>query len=278
VAAKRVDCADPSYFTDPANGFHTLVDYGGSLIGFRSFGPDGQVPGGRYDDSALDTGGGLRPDLTGLRRGLGREAIATGLAFGRAIYRPGAFRVTIAAFNTRARRVVESLGFEPTATFNATTEGTEYVVCVLRFRQPSRNSRRFPTGSLVWKRRRPGISAGSAQRTSWPAAAMAADIASTSATNAGWALRAADAGDLEPAAVLGREQRGFGQLGPAEHAGVERAHAIFGTRRAGDLHVVKHGTPSLSWNTGQAYCLAQGGVSRAGDRYARLRTADRTHR
>lgn len=124
--------ADPAYFTDPANGFHALVDDAGSLLGFRSFGPDGRVPGGTYDDSALDTGGGLRPDLTGLGRGLGRQAIATGLAYGRETFHPAAFRVTVAAFNTRARRVVESLGFEHTSSFTATTDGTEFNILVLR--------------------------------------------------------------------------------------------------------------------------------------------------
>jgi len=47
---------------------------------------DGQVPGGMYDDSALDTGGGLRPDLTS--QGKGREAIQTGLDFGRQQFAP----------------------------------------------------------------------------------------------------------------------------------------------------------------------------------------------
>ena len=67
----------------------------GGLAAFRSFGPDGQVPGGTYDDSALDTGGGLQPDLVG--QGLGHEAVAAGLAWGRARYAPAAFRVTVAA-------------------------------------------------------------------------------------------------------------------------------------------------------------------------------------
>ena len=61
--------AGPAYFLDPASGFRALVDDEGALIGYRSFGPDGRVPGGAYDDSALDTGGGLRPELTGLGRG-----------------------------------------------------------------------------------------------------------------------------------------------------------------------------------------------------------------
>ena len=124
--------ADPDYFADPANGFHAVVDDAGTLLGFRSFGPDGQVPGGDYDASALDTGGGLRPDLTGRGGGLGRRAIAAGLAYGRERFQPAAFRVTVATFNTRARHVVESLGFEHAATFNATTDGTEYDILVMR--------------------------------------------------------------------------------------------------------------------------------------------------
>ena len=123
--------ADPAYFADPANGFYALVDDEGGLLGFRSFGPDGRVPGGSYDDSAIDTGGGLRPDLTGHGKGLGREAISIGLAYGREHLHPKAFRVTVAAFNTRARRVVESLGFEYSASFDATTNGTEYHVFIL---------------------------------------------------------------------------------------------------------------------------------------------------
>src|SRR3984957_21133539 len=73
---------DLGYYLDPATGFFAVLA-DGEFIGFRSFGPDGQVPGGTYDDSALDTGGGLRPELIGLGRGLGRQAIATGLGHGR---------------------------------------------------------------------------------------------------------------------------------------------------------------------------------------------------
>ncbi|HEX4787845.1 MAG TPA: GNAT family N-acetyltransferase [Actinospica sp.] len=121
--------ADPAYFTDPANGFHALVDDAGALIGYRSFGPDGRVPGGEYDEAALDTGGGLRPDLTG--RGLGRRAIETGLAYGRATFHPVAFRVTVASSNARARKVVESLGFTCRSSFDATTDGSRYDILLL---------------------------------------------------------------------------------------------------------------------------------------------------
>jgi RimJ/RimL family protein N-acetyltransferase len=112
--------ADPGHLAGADSGFYALLDRE-ELIGFRSFGPDGQVPGGPYDESALDTGGGLRPDLTG--RGLGRRAISTGLAFGIASFSPTALRMTVAAFNVRAHRVVESLGFARVADFEATATG-----------------------------------------------------------------------------------------------------------------------------------------------------------
>jgi len=112
--------ADPAFIASAASGFYALVD-GDELIGFRSFGDDGQVPGGAYDSSALDTGGGLRPDLTG--KGLGRQAVGTGLAFGRRQFAPPAFRVTVASFNERALRVVRSVGFRAVGSFLALADG-----------------------------------------------------------------------------------------------------------------------------------------------------------
>jgi ribosomal-protein-alanine N-acetyltransferase len=119
--------ADPVFIADPASGFYALLD-AGTLIGFRSFGADGQVPGGGYDASALDTGGSLRPELTG--QGLGREAVTTGLDFGRREFAPEAFRVTIAAFNARAQRVVTSLGFRHIGSFHASAYGRSYDILV----------------------------------------------------------------------------------------------------------------------------------------------------
>jgi [ribosomal protein S18]-alanine N-acetyltransferase len=125
--------SDAAFLTSPEAGFFALTD-AGELIGFRSFGPDGRVPGGSYDSSALDTGGGLRPDLTG--RGLGREAIGTGLAFGRERFAPAAFRVTVASFNLRALRVVGALGFRRTGSFEATSNGRSYEILIRREAPP----------------------------------------------------------------------------------------------------------------------------------------------
>jgi [ribosomal protein S18]-alanine N-acetyltransferase len=119
-----------SDFSDPANGFVALVDRSGPVVGYRSFGPDGRVPGGPYDDSALDTGGGLRPDLTG--RGLGRSAIQIGLDYGWATFEATTLRTTVWAGNERALRVVRSLGFEDADRFVATSSGDDYVILTLR--------------------------------------------------------------------------------------------------------------------------------------------------
>lgn len=119
--------ADPDDLLQPELSFFALVR-NGALIGFRSFGSDGRVPGWAYDEAALDTGGGLRPELTG--RGLGKQAVATGLAFGRARWAPAAFRITVAAFNVRALRTASALGFKPFSSFSAATDGRTFDVLV----------------------------------------------------------------------------------------------------------------------------------------------------
>ena len=119
--------ADPDELLDPALDFHAVLA-GDRLVGFRSYGPDGQVPGWAYDDAALDTGGGLRPSLTG--QGLGRAVIQAGLEHGRAAYAPPAFRVTVASFNTRALRTVQSLGFVRVGSFAALRDGRPFDVLV----------------------------------------------------------------------------------------------------------------------------------------------------
>lgn len=119
--------ADPARLVQPESGLHALLA-GDQLIGFRSYGSDGQVPGWDYDDQALDTGGALRPQLVG--QGLGRHAISAGLAFGRAQFAPQAFRVTVATFNARALRTVEALGFQRIGRFNAASDGRSFEVLI----------------------------------------------------------------------------------------------------------------------------------------------------
>ena len=125
--------ADLAGLLDPANGYYSAHDAQGALVAFRCFGPDAQVPGGDYRAGALDTGGGLRPDLTG--RGLGGAVLDAGLAFGRATFRPPAFRVTVAAFNARALRTCTRAGFVPVQTFQSPANGREFIV-LLRPEEP----------------------------------------------------------------------------------------------------------------------------------------------
>ncbi|WP_262852787.1 GNAT family N-acetyltransferase [Mumia quercus] len=116
---------DPRHFTDLSHGFWALVD-GERLIGYRCYGPTARVHGYDYDDDALDIAGGLRPELTG--QGLGHSAIATGLAFGVEHFAPTTFRVTVAEFNVRALKVVDSLGFAAVDKFESSADDRTYVV------------------------------------------------------------------------------------------------------------------------------------------------------
>ncbi len=113
----------------PEYRYHTVWDSAGELIAFRCFGADARVPGGDYSADALDMGGGLRPDLTG--RGLGISIIEAALEFARRNFAPRAFRVTVAAFNERALRVCEKVGYRPVDSFHHPRSGERFIILVL---------------------------------------------------------------------------------------------------------------------------------------------------
>ena len=119
---------DITHFIDPANAYFAITDEHGTLIAYRCFGADAQVPGGDYRADALDTGGGMRQDLTG--RGLGLLVMEAGLDFGQDLFAPPAFRVTVAAWNERALRVCEKAGFQPAQHFAHARDGRPFVVLV----------------------------------------------------------------------------------------------------------------------------------------------------
>lgn len=116
-----------AFFTDATNGYYAIWQ-GDELIGHCCFGYDAQVPGGDYSTPALDMGVGMRPDLTGKR--LGSTHLQAVLAFALATYPHDTLRATIAAFNVRAQKAAMSIGFQPIATFSATTNGETFVVLV----------------------------------------------------------------------------------------------------------------------------------------------------
>ena len=123
----RYSSGDPGSLLRPAS--LALLDGDGELAAFRTFGADGQVPGFPYDGSAVDTGGGLRPDLVG--RGLGLAVLLRGIEEGRRLLGDVAFRVTIWGGNAAALRTVARAGFEEAARFDAPS-GDRFVVLVQR--------------------------------------------------------------------------------------------------------------------------------------------------
>lgn len=117
---------DVEHLLRPELHYFAVLDETGELIGFRCFGPDARVPGGDYGDDALDLGGGLRPDRTG--RGLGRHVIAGAMNYAIRTFSPRQFRTTIAAFNGRALKVCESLGYRAVREFVRPADGTAFVI------------------------------------------------------------------------------------------------------------------------------------------------------
>lgn len=101
--------ADVVYLLNPNYFFHSIHDETGEVVGFCSFGYDAQVPGGDYNQEALDIGLGIRPNLTG--QGNGRFFAQAVLQFAHTTFEPMLYRVTIAEFNTRAQKVWQGVGF-----------------------------------------------------------------------------------------------------------------------------------------------------------------------
>jgi RimJ/RimL family protein N-acetyltransferase len=108
----------------PANAYYVASGDDGDIVGFSCFGPDARVPGGDYDDTAVDVGIGLRPDLTG--QGLGLSFLESVLGLAEQEHGATRFRATIAAFNARSLLVAERAGFVPTSAFT-TASGVDFV-------------------------------------------------------------------------------------------------------------------------------------------------------
>ena len=122
------------YALDPQYNYFAMRVENGELVGFCSFGEDGQVPGGDYSADALDIGMGIHPEYTG--RGLGGDFVSAVLDFARERFRPTAFRVTIAAFNQRAQQVWEKNGFKPVQSFTHQISKRDFIVMTRDANQP----------------------------------------------------------------------------------------------------------------------------------------------
>ena len=118
-----------AYLLHPENRCFAIKHVDTRLIGFVSLGQDARVPGGDYSLNALDLGIGIRPDLTG--RGQGKQFLEVVVEFARAQNPPPEhLRVTVAAFNERAQRLVRGAGFVEVQRFNHPGHGAEFIVFI----------------------------------------------------------------------------------------------------------------------------------------------------
>jgi ribosomal-protein-alanine N-acetyltransferase len=132
-------------FLDPAYEYYKISDENGDVLAYFNFGVDARVGGGDYSEEALDIGLGLRPDLTG--QGYGAIFMAAVLQFadrGQAAGKSAniqdarqetqpnetvpVFRVTIAAFNTRAQHLWQKAGFCLQQSFRRQADGMEFLI------------------------------------------------------------------------------------------------------------------------------------------------------
>lgn len=97
-------------FLKPDNGFHGIRDEQNRFVGFCSFGDDGRVLGGRYDDDAMDIGLGMKPQFTS--QGRGGEFFKAIVEHATEILKAEQLRLTVANFNTRAIKIYARFGFE----------------------------------------------------------------------------------------------------------------------------------------------------------------------
>ncbi|WP_106767543.1 GNAT family N-acetyltransferase [Paenibacillus faecalis] len=116
--------------------YYSVKNLENELIGFFCFGKNAKIPAGirqgmYLDQTALDIGLGLRPDLTG--QGKGRDFLIAGLDFARKKYKPRKFRLSVAAFNKRAISLYKKVGFISKDTFINKDNETEFILMELVF-------------------------------------------------------------------------------------------------------------------------------------------------
>jgi [ribosomal protein S18]-alanine N-acetyltransferase len=101
---------------------YAALDSVGELIGYYCFHESAQVPAGRTtgayaDNSFLDIGLGMKPQLCG--HGMGYGFLCRGIDFGKQQFLTASFRLTVAEFNQRAIKVYEKAGFVKSVSFIA---------------------------------------------------------------------------------------------------------------------------------------------------------------
>lgn len=115
-------------FLNPAYQFHAVLDSQDQLIGFCSFGVDGQVPGGNYKTQALDIGLGMKPEFTG--QGHGAAFFSAVLRFAEINLHADRIRLTVARFNQRAMTLYKKFGFIFDGEFSGARSDVHYHILI----------------------------------------------------------------------------------------------------------------------------------------------------
>lgn len=108
------EASDISELLDRRSPYYAVRNEQGELVGYFCYGTAGQPwevnePSLYVDDRVIVIGLALRPDLTG--KGFGLSFVNAGLAFAREQFTPAMFHLYVLAFNQRAIRVYERVGF-----------------------------------------------------------------------------------------------------------------------------------------------------------------------
>jgi len=102
------------------NSYNVVLDQNDELVGFLCYGKSAQVSigaqFGAYDVDSIDIGIGMNPKLTG--QGNGKGFFSFVLQYIQATFPRFSIRLSVAAFNKRAIRLYENLGFKKQVEFN----------------------------------------------------------------------------------------------------------------------------------------------------------------
>ena len=114
----EADAEDLAELLDPAlrgDCMFAVRDDAGELVGFFAY---------QDSDGVVDYGLGLHPDLTG--KGLGERFVCAGLDFAQSRFSPKTIQLRVAAFNQRAIKVYERVGFREVERYMNRTNGGEF--------------------------------------------------------------------------------------------------------------------------------------------------------
>ncbi|OOC62560.1 GNAT family N-acetyltransferase [Paenibacillus ihbetae] len=116
--------------------YYYALDDTHELVGYICTGNSARVPGGYpigiyNDEQYIDLGLGLKPELTG--KGFGEKFLFSSLQFIKEEYDKSDVQLVVAAFNERAIKVYERVGFIKGQSFKSKVSGQEIDFLVMNY-------------------------------------------------------------------------------------------------------------------------------------------------